>query len=155
MKNLVYVALKFWDYYNVRVVCGIYMELKQGVGLSNAFIAGGVSGSLTRAILSPVDVLKIRFQLQVEPVKVGWNKQTSIWYKISVTMVNKFMLRFMWLCCVCRKLLSLNTKECGKLLRLFFRKKELQHFGMWCCNAVLATRILHRPDCLISSSYTC
>ena len=46
------------------------MELKQGAGLSNAFIAGGVSGSLTRAILSPVDVLKIRFQLQLEPIKV-------------------------------------------------------------------------------------
>ena len=46
------------------------MELKQGAGLSNALVAGGISGSLTRAILSPVDVLKIRFQLQLEPIKV-------------------------------------------------------------------------------------
>ena len=48
------------------------MELVKGMGgVSDAVIAGAVSGCLTRAILSPVDVVKIRFQLQLEPIKVG------------------------------------------------------------------------------------
>ena len=46
------------------------MELMRGGGMSDPAIAGAVSGCLTRAILSPVDVLKIRFQLQLEPIKV-------------------------------------------------------------------------------------
>ena len=46
------------------------MELVKGVNMSDAAIAGAVGGCLTRAILSPVDVLKIRFQLQLEPIKV-------------------------------------------------------------------------------------
>ena len=46
------------------------MELIKGVGMSEVAIAGAVSGCLTRAILSPVDVVKIRFQLQLEPIKV-------------------------------------------------------------------------------------
>lgn len=47
------------------------MELIKGGGVSDVAIAGAVSGCLTRAILSPVDVLKIRFQLQLEPIKVA------------------------------------------------------------------------------------
>ena len=46
------------------------MELIKGVGMSEVATAGAVSGCLTRAILSPVDVVKIRFQLQLEPIKV-------------------------------------------------------------------------------------
>ncbi|KAI8512259.1 hypothetical protein Bbelb_088980 [Branchiostoma belcheri] len=34
-------------------------------------VAGGVSGFLTRAACNPLDVIKIRFQLQVEPIKKG------------------------------------------------------------------------------------
>ena len=64
---------------------GVYslaiMELIKGVSMSDAAIAGAVSGCLTRAVLSPVDVVKIRFQLQLEPIKV-WN--------IYIGMVNGF-----------------------------------------------------------------
>ena len=50
------------------------MELVKGVGISDAVIAGAVSGGLTRAILSPVDVVKIRFQLQLEPIRVCYRQ---------------------------------------------------------------------------------
>ncbi len=41
--------------------------------LTDSFIAGTVSGGVTRLVASPLDVLKIRFQLQQEPIKVrGW-----------------------------------------------------------------------------------
>ena len=38
--------------------------------LSDALIAGSLSGGITRLVGSPLDVLKIRFQLQLEPIKV-------------------------------------------------------------------------------------
>ncbi|XP_076451957.1 mitochondrial thiamine pyrophosphate carrier-like [Babylonia areolata] len=40
-------------------------------------IAGAVSGSITRAICQPLDVLKIRFQLQIEPIAKGPNSKYS------------------------------------------------------------------------------
>lgn len=46
------------------------MELIKGVGVSDSAVAGALAGCVTRAILSPVDVVKIRFQLQLEPIKV-------------------------------------------------------------------------------------
>lgn len=38
-------------------------------GVRQNLIAGTVSGVLTRTFIEPLDVLKIRFQLQVEPIK--------------------------------------------------------------------------------------
>ena len=46
------------------------MEVIKGVSMSDAAAAGAVAGCLTRALLSPIDILKIRFQLQLEPIKV-------------------------------------------------------------------------------------
>ncbi len=36
--------------------------------LADHLLAGAVSGSLTRVVTAPLDVLKVRFQLQVEPI---------------------------------------------------------------------------------------
>lgn len=45
------------------------------VPLSNSLVAGAVAGVGTRFVIAPLDVLKVRLQLQFEPVKVrfGWN----------------------------------------------------------------------------------
>lgn len=40
-------------------------------------LAGGAAGAFTRAVAQPLDVLKIRFQLQLEPIKDG-SKYSSI-----------------------------------------------------------------------------
>ena len=37
--------------------------------MNDALVAGAVSGALTRLLTCPLDVLKIRFQLQQEPIK--------------------------------------------------------------------------------------
>ncbi len=38
--------------------------------LTDSLIAGAISGGVTRLVAAPLDVLKIRFQLQLEPIKV-------------------------------------------------------------------------------------
>lgn len=45
------------------------------VTLFQSAIAGGASGAITRAIAQPLDVIKIRFQLQLEPIKHGSNSK--------------------------------------------------------------------------------
>lgn len=44
-------------------------------------LAGGGSGAVTRALCQPLDVLKIRFQIQVEPIAVG-SKYSSMYQAI-------------------------------------------------------------------------
>lgn len=51
-------------------------EERQATVPETAF-AGGAAGAVTRAIAQPLDVLKIRFQLQIEPIRVG-SKYSSI-----------------------------------------------------------------------------
>lgn len=51
-------------------------------------IAGAVSGFLTRALCQPLDVLKIRFQLQVEPIARSPNSKYQ-----SVTQATKTIYR--------------------------------------------------------------
>lgn len=47
------------------------------LSISQSAVAGGLASAVTRAIAQPLDVLKIRFQLQLEPIQEG-SKYSSI-----------------------------------------------------------------------------
>lgn len=48
-------------------------------------LAGGGSGAMTRAICQPLDVLKIRFQIQVEPIAIG-SKYSSMYQAVRIIL---------------------------------------------------------------------
>lgn len=58
----------------------------------DSIIAGAISGFVTRAIVSPLDVIKIRFQLQWEPISSGntgaavRSKYRGLWHCIGVML---------------------------------------------------------------------
>lgn len=52
-------------------------------------VAGGVSGFVTRAVCQPMDVIKIRFQLQVEPI----SKNSSVSKYRSMTQATKLIIQ--------------------------------------------------------------
>lgn len=52
-------------------------NVESKVTFYQAAFAGGAAGGITRAVAQPLDVLKIRFQLQLEPIKQG-SKYSSI-----------------------------------------------------------------------------
>ncbi|CAG4950765.1 unnamed protein product [Colias eurytheme] len=55
---------------------------KPEVSVAQSAFAGAVSGAVTRAIAQPLDVLKIRFQLQLEPIRNG-SKYSSVLQAVS------------------------------------------------------------------------
>lgn len=62
-----------------------YSKEKKNLTQLDFALAGGASGFFTRATCQPLDVLKIRFQLQVEPVShQTLSKYRSIFHAINV-----------------------------------------------------------------------
>ncbi|XP_034831305.1 mitochondrial thiamine pyrophosphate carrier-like [Maniola hyperantus] len=55
----------------------LLQNIESKISVTQSAIAGGAAGAVTRAIAQPLDVLKIRFQLQTEPIQQG-SKYSSI-----------------------------------------------------------------------------
>lgn len=70
------------------------VQKKTEVKVYQAALAGGAAGAFTRAVAQPLDVLKIRFQLQIEPIKKG-SKYSSIFQAIT-SIVKEEGLRTLW-----------------------------------------------------------
>ncbi|KAK7113513.1 mitochondrial thiamine pyrophosphate carrier-like [Littorina saxatilis] len=58
--------------------------------------AGAISGSVTRCICQPLDVLKIRFQLQVEPIAKAANSKYSGVIQAAGTIIKEEGWRALW-----------------------------------------------------------
>ncbi|KAL8587470.1 hypothetical protein ACOMHN_062203 [Nucella lapillus] len=58
--------------------------------------AGAISGSLTRAVSQPLDVIKIRFQLQVEPIAKGGNSKYHSISQALWSIVHEEGWRSLW-----------------------------------------------------------
>ncbi|XP_028163750.1 mitochondrial thiamine pyrophosphate carrier-like [Ostrinia furnacalis] len=66
------------------------------VSVIQSAVAGGASGAITRAIAQPLDVLKIRFQLQLEPIKHGSNSKYNSVVQAVSSIVKEEGLYALW-----------------------------------------------------------
>ncbi|CAK1586418.1 unnamed protein product [Parnassius mnemosyne] len=86
-------------------MCCVQNAERQPTALQTAF-AGGAAGAVTRAIAQPLDVLKIRFQLQLEPIKRG-SKYSSIVQALS-SIVKEEGVSTLWSGHIPAQLLSIS-----------------------------------------------
>ncbi|KAL8587471.1 hypothetical protein ACOMHN_062204 [Nucella lapillus] len=59
-------------------------------------VAGAISGSFTRCVCQPLDVLKIRFQLQIEPISKGQNSKYSGLLQATSTIIREEGWKALW-----------------------------------------------------------
>lgn len=109
--------------------------------------AGAFAGSFTRAVAQPLDVLKIRFQLQLEPIKSG-SKYSSI-LQASRSIIKDEGITTLWSGHVPAQLLSISygivqfstfeklTQLCQSADPTFY--KEQKHWINFSNGAVAAT----------------
>ncbi|XP_065829906.1 mitochondrial thiamine pyrophosphate carrier-like [Oscarella lobularis] len=118
-------------------------------------IAGAVSGIVTRAFVSPLDVLKIRFQLQIEPIsRAKDSKYRGLWHGLKVITKEEGVLA-LWKGHVPGQMLSIIYGSCqfvsfeymtAGLSRVFVLKerwKPVLHFvcgGVAGCLATIASQ---------------
>lgn len=112
-----------------------------------AAIAGACTGAFTRAFAQPLDVLKIRFQLQIEPIGKG-SKYSSIPQAIG-SIVKDEGVRTLWSGHIPAQLLSISygivqfsvfetlTDLCQKTDSHFYVNNK--HWIIFCNGAIAAT----------------
>ncbi|VVC96324.1 mitochondrial thiamine pyrophosphate carrier-like [Leptidea sinapis] len=81
-------------------------EMKSKITISQSALAGGIAGAVTRLIAQPLDVLKIRFQLQLEPIKSG-SKYSSITQAV-VSIIKEEGITTLWSGHIPAQLLSIS-----------------------------------------------
>lgn len=81
-------------------------NLESKISVIESAFAGGAAGAVTRAIAQPLDVLKIRFQLQTEPIRAG-SKYSSILQAVS-SIIREEGINALWSGHVPAQLLSIT-----------------------------------------------
>lgn len=73
-------------------------EQKRGKGNLQNTIAGALSGAVSRLVVSPLDVIKIRFQIQREPIASGSRSHYTGFVQAFRTVVKEegIKVREMW-----------------------------------------------------------
>lgn len=82
------------------------VQNKSELKVYQAAFAGGASGAFTRAVAQPLDVLKIRFQLQIEPIQKG-SKYSSIFQALT-SIVKEEGIYTLWSGHIPAQLLSIS-----------------------------------------------
>ncbi|KAF7992602.1 hypothetical protein HCN44_004946 [Aphidius gifuensis] len=82
-------------------------NIKQEAGVDVA-LAGAASGFMTRFICQPLDVIKIRFQLQVEPISHRHSGKYRSFFHAAVTMFHEEGVSSLWKGHVPAQLLSIS-----------------------------------------------
>lgn len=119
--------------------------------------AGAFAGSFTRAVAQPLDVLKIRFQLQVEPVKSG-SKYSSV-LQAAKTIVKEEGITTLWSGHIPAQLLSISfgilqfstferlTQVCQQVDHTFYHaQKHWINFSSGAIAAAVATVVSYPFD---------
>uniref|UniRef100_A0A2C9JYL7 Mitochondrial thiamine pyrophosphate carrier n=1 Tax=Biomphalaria glabrata TaxID=6526 RepID=A0A2C9JYL7_BIOGL len=70
--------------------------VKNHLSSTDFAIAGAISGAVTRAVSQPLDVIKIRFQLQVEPIKRNEHSKYSSIYQAVRCIIKEEGLSALW-----------------------------------------------------------
>ncbi|CAD0200661.1 unnamed protein product [Chrysodeixis includens] len=108
--------------------------------------AGGLSGAFTRTVAQPLDVLKIRFQLQLEPIKSG-SKYSSV-LQAFTSIVKEEGITTLWSGHVPAQLLSITYGliqfavfekliEINQISESHFEKHK--HWIIFCSGSVAAS----------------
>lgn len=125
------------------------MDSRSQSSISQAAIAGGLAGAFTRAVAQPLDVLKIRFQLQLEPIghKLGSRYRSML--QAVIAIVKEEGITTLWSGHLPAQLLSITygilqfavyeelTQACQNSDRRFFNSHK--HWFDFCNGSIAAS----------------
>eukprot|EP00049_Salpingoeca_infusionum_P002914 m.61273 g.61273 ORF g.61273 m.61273 type:complete len:390 (-) comp11854_c0_seq5:112-1281(-) len=100
-------------------------ERARNVSTSNTVVAGAATGFITRFAVTPLDVIKIRMQLQAEPIAHGGGKYRGTWHCFQ-TVVFEEGATALWRGHIAQQLLSVSYSAIQFPLFEYFRA-QLAH----------------------------